>query len=288
MTLKNKIIQKAAVQTAAFFILLTPLAAQTKTKAASGELLAVEKKAINLLIQKQKKQALATVTDYIQNETNKNLATEAREFRQNLAKKFPTKESQESYETSLNLTIDNPKEAKKSNEDCLLADPENLDCLIQRIRLLYRDNRKKPIETAELEKIGNYFEGNEINWIKASTEQGLASKNQIELKPITANKPEFSMASDEKFIFTIFELNRALVLKNSSKAKEILDRIEKNFSDWPDLIYFKNRIATESAETNSLTSTELLNQYLNKCKNLSKSIVRKYRYDFDLCLRGGT
>lgn len=292
MILYKKIIQKAAVQTAAFFSILLPLMGHTKTKTASSELQAVEKKAINLLIQKQKKQALAALTDFIQNENNKNLISEARDFRQNLAKKFPTKEIQESYETSLILTIDNPKEAKKNNEDCLFSDPENLDCLIQRIRLLYRENRKRLIENSELEKTTKYFESNDSNWVKLATEQNIvqnpANKNLIDMKASYFSKGDLSIASDEKLIFTIFEMNRALALKNLSKAREILDRIEKKFADWPDIIYFKTRLGLEASEQSAATNTDLLSQYLNKCKNLSKSTTRKYRYDFDLCLRGGT
>ena len=109
----------------------------------------------------------------------------------------------------------------------------------------------------------------------------------MELKTLNFSKNEMQSTADEKFIFMIFNLNKALFIKNLIKAKEILDEIEKKFSDWPDIIYFKNRIATESLEKNPLTTTEMLNQYLSKCKNLSKSTVRKYRYDFDLCLRGG-
>ena len=287
MILFYKIIQKAVVQTAAFFILLMPQIGLAKSKAINSELQDVEKKAINLLIQKQKKQALETLTDYISNENNKNLLIEAREFRQNLAKKFPTKESQEAYETSLNLTVDNPKEAKKNIEDCLLLDPENFDCLVQRLRLIYRENRKKPIESAELERISKYFESSDANWVKASTEQYLVGKNPVELKTLNFSKNEMQSTADEKLIFMIFNLNKALFIKNLIKAKEILDEIEKKFSDWPDIIYFKNRIAAESLEQNPLTTTEMLNQYLSKCKNLNKSTVRKYRYDFDLCLRGG-
>ena len=76
------------------------------------------------------------------------------------------------------------------------------------------------------------------------------------------------------------------MIKNFSKAKELLNLIEIFYADWPETIYFKNKIDLESSEMKEPTTVEFMNQYQNKCKNLSKTIVRKYRYDFELCLRG--
>lgn len=282
MNLKIKAIQKAAALTAAFCFLLLPVHASAKGRPLlESGLEIVKKKVINLLIQKQKKQALGTLNDYILSENNKAAVKEAREFRMQIAKKFLTKEAQEAYETSLNLTLENPIEAKKSNEDCLARDPEQLDCLIQRMRLMYREKKKKLIEKDEIKKIDKYFETTDFNWVKASVE-----KNSSEFKNLNFFKKDSGKPNEEKLILSFLEVDRAILVKNFSKAKEVLALIEKNSPDWPDLIYFKTKIDLESSENKLLTSGEVATQYLNKCKSLSKSVTRKYRYDFDLCLRG--
>lgn len=249
--------------------------------AVENNLDAVKKKVLNLLIQKQKKQALAYVDDYITVEKNKANLKEAKDFKISIAKKFLTKEAQESYELSINQTLDSAKEAKKSNEDCLSQEPENLDCQIQKLRLAYRENPKRPNERAEAEKVNKYFSDNDINWVKLSLE-----KSAPEFKNANFYKKEVGPLTEEKLVKSILEVDRAFMAKNFSKAKEILQMIEKEYPDWPDLVFFKQVINVESAENNKVSATEVSNLYQTKCKNLSKTISRKYRYDFDLCMRG--
>lgn len=284
MNLSTKLIQKAAEKTAAFSFLIAltfSFNSYAKVKPNIDELEAVKKKVTNLLMQKQKKQALASLDDFMQNETNRAAIKEAKSFRVQIAKMFLSKEAQESYEMSLNLTIDNPKESRKNNEDCLTREPENLDCLIQRARLIYREKKKSPLSADELEKTASYFETNEINWIKASAE-----KTQPEFRNYNFFKKDNSKWTEEKFVLAALEVDRSLLVKNFSKAREIIALLEKEYPDWPDLIYFKEKLDVESSENKALESTEINALYQNKCKSLSKSVIRKYRYDFELCLRG--
>lgn len=281
MNLKIKSILKATAKTAAFFIFIFALSLQARTKTNDNNLEAVKKRVINLLIQKQKKQALSNLNNYISTETNKSLLKEAREFRIQIAKKFLTKEAQEAYEMSINLTLDNPKEAKKNNDECLALDPDQLDCLIQQLRLAYRDKKKKPPEAEELEKSSRYFDSTDCNWIKISVE-----KKAPDFKSLSFCHKENGKLKEDKLVISILEVDRAMAAKNFSRAQEVLAQITVEHSDWPDLIYFKNKIEFESSENKALSPPDLLGQYQNKCKILSKSVVRKYRYDFELCQRG--
>ena len=281
MNLEVKLILKAAAKTAAFFIFILSLLAVNRPKTADTNLDGVKKRVINLLIQKQKKQALSTINNYLTTETNKTALKEAREFRMQIAKKFLTKEAQEFYEMSINLSLDNPKEAKKNNDECLALDPDQLDCLIQQLRLSFRSKKKKATEPEDLEKLSRYFDAAEFNWIKVSVE-----KNSPDFKNLNFYRQETVSLTEEKLVLAILETDRAMAAKNFSRAKEVLSVISVEHSDWPDLIHFKNRIDFESSENKSLSPPDLQNQYVNKCKSLSKSIVRKYRYDFELCQRG--
>ena len=42
------------------------------------------------------------------------------------------------------------------------------------------------------------------------------------------------------------ELDRSFAAKNFSRAKDVIQFFEKNFSDWPDIIYYKQKIEFES------------------------------------------
>ena len=281
MNLNIKLFQKAAANTAAFCLIFVSTVVGAKQKQSGVELETVKKKVINLLIQRQKKQALSVINDFIASDTNHGSAKEAKDFRKMIAQKFLTKEAQEAYEMSLNLTIESLKEAKKNNEDCLSRDPENLECLIQRIRLLHREKLKKPIEIEEIDKISPYFDAVDINWVQISTQ-----KNSLEFKNNSFYKKEASRLGEDKLVFAILELDRSLAIKNFLKAKEVMAALEEAFPDWPDLIYFKNKVETDLTDNKVLNSTEALTQYINRCKSLPKTVVRKYRYDFDLCVRG--
>lgn len=283
MSLKRLNFIKTAAQTAVFYficILFFSDVGLTKSGAQDQTFEAVKKKAVALLIQKQKKQALSVIDDYIFQEKNKASLKEIKDFRFNIAKKFLTKEAQEAYEVSLNLTLENPKEAKKMNDECLVIDPENADCLIQKLRLIYRENPLKVNSQTDLEKLNKNFSEGDLNWVKASYEKSLPDfKNQNFFKKENTN-------NEDKFIKLVLEADRAFLVKNYSKSKEMLVQLEKEYKEWPDLVFYKQKMDLESTENKSITANESANLYQMKCKNLSKSIVRKFRYDFDLCLRG--
>ena len=280
-------IRKTAAQTAVFYFTTVTLFLAYSTagysKPISGETSfeTTKTKVVKFLIQKQKKQALLAIDDFIAVEKNKQTLKEVRDFKASVAKKFLTKEAQEFYEVSLNSTLDNVKDAKKNNEECLSLEPENLDCQIQKVRLMYRDNPLKFNEKIELEKVKKFFADTDFNWVKISTE-----KNKPDFKNLTFYKKEGGVLTEDKLVKAILELDRAFVAKNFAKAKEVLAVIEKDFKDWPDLVFFKQNIDIQSTEDRGINATEAANLYQLKCKNLSKTISRKYRYDFDLCARG--
>lgn len=281
MIFKTGILQKTAALTAVFCFSWSSSALGTAAIiSAENSLEIAKKKAVNLLMQSQKKQAIAVLTEYISTSGSKLMIKNAYAYRLKIAKTFLTKEAQEFYEMSLNLTIDNPKASRKSNEECLNKDPENFECLIQKARLLCRE-RKGPLKSDELELFTKYFEPGEINWIKLSCE-----KNSAEFRANNFFKKDVYKSSENKLILAILELERSVIAKNFSRAKEVLINLETENPDWPDITFFKDKINEESTENKSVSASDNLNQYKNKCKNLNKSTARKYKYDFDLCLRG--
>ncbi len=241
----------------------------------------IKPKATALILQKQKKQALQLVSDYIKTENNRGLVFEATDFLETISKTFLSKESQEAYESSVNATIDNNKEAIRQVELCLKLEPANSECLVQRIRLASRNKNVGTLE-ANLTVLHETLPGSKTQqWVNfAIKKTDVDFKNKIILKklPERPNEVIFALAT--------LELDRSFAAKNFSRAKDIIQYLDKNFSDWPDIVFYKQKIEAESAEEKIQPSVDSVSLYSAKCKNLSKSSTRKYRYDFDLCIRG--
>lgn len=268
---------KAAVKYAAFLFLTsnavanTPISSLDNIKNKTGELLSL----------KQKDKAIQLVINYSKTERSRAYRVEAGELLFNIGQSFLTKEAQEEYETSLNDTLENPKRALKAAEACLKLDPQNLDCLIQKARMLYRDgNKKNFISTIELIKAQLYGSAYEYLFQLFLEQENPEFKNKQIINQLPAQP------NDRTLFYLVFEMDRSFEAKNYSRARELLSYCEKHYNSWPDLAFYQNRLNVESSEKQLKTEDDLLNIYTNKCKSISNSAARKFRYDFELCTRG--
>lgn len=244
----------------------------------------IKQKATELLLQKKKSQALQLLANYIKSDISYNSKEEAIEFSVKIAQKFIFREAQEAYENSINLTLDNPKEAIKNNDKCLLVEPQQLECLIQKTRLLFRSKNSRGAEeiVAQIKELvpRSKFE----NWLELTLLKDRAEfKNKQIIKSIPDKNVETSLG------LILLELDRCFLAKNYSRAKDLISYFEKNYSDWPDLLFYKYKIDLESTEEKQKidpdSNLEPLALYFNKCKSLNKTTARKFRYDFELCAR---
>ena len=264
---------KAAIFFAAFLFLNSSYAMRSIDN--------IKTKASELLAQRQKDKAIQLIINYSATERSKAYKAETSELLFNVAQSFMSREAQEDYEVSINETLENEKKSLKSVEKCLKVEPQNLNCLIQQARLFYRLKNTKNFENTL----------NEIkNLVKKSSYESLfqlfLEKNLIDFKnkQILSTLP--TQANDRSLFLIIFEIDRSFLVKNYSRAKEVILFAEKNYADWPDIAYYKYKLNQESSEKEVGSNDDFIAVYNNKCKNVSHSISRKYRYDFDLCNRG--
>jgi hypothetical protein len=266
---------KAASLNAAFLFLI-PVHAETVSSLEN-----IKNKTAELLSLKQKEKAIQLVINYSKTERSRAYRVEAGELLFSIGQSFLTKEAQEEYETSLNETLDNEKKAYKAAESCLKLDPQNLDCLIQKARMAYREKNKKNFD-ATIEEIKSQLAGSSYeSMFQLFLDRGDAdfkNKQVINLLP--------AQPGERTLFYLIFELERSFEAKNYSRAREVLTYCEKHYAGWPDLAFYKNRLNNESSEKLQKSEDDLLNIYSNKCKSISHSAARKFRYDFDLCNRG--
>lgn len=245
----------------------------------------IKAKATELLLQKKKSQAIQVLTEYIKTKQGVSPDDESVGFVTQIAKKFISREAQEAYENSINLTLENIKQSIKSNEQCLLLEPQQLECLVQKVRLLIR-NKNSRNATEIISQIKEIVPGSKYDsWLNLLT---LKNDPEFKNRQIIKNLPEKN--SEENMGLILLELDRSFIAKNYSRAKDILFYFERNYPDWPDLVFYKYKINLESSEEKQKAGSDTVGSqplilYANKCKGLSKTISRKFRYDFDLCTR---
>jgi hypothetical protein len=276
MNCKSLKILKAACLSAAF--LFSP-----KTRANISSFDSIKEKVTELLLQKKKSQAVQLITNYNKTDFSRANRNEANDLLVKVALQFISKDAQEAYENSINLTLENPKEALKSSEYCLSLEPQQLNCLIQKTKMLIR-NKSKSAALAAIAEIKDFVPDSKYTfWLEMAM-----IKNEIEFKnkQIIKNIPD--KPSEESLGLLILELDRSFAAKNYSRAKELIVFFEKKYSDWPELVLYKYKISFESSEDKAKQNTDVSQQqalYTNKCKSISRNVIRKYRYDIDLCLR---
>jgi hypothetical protein len=276
MNCKSLKILKAACISAAF--LLSPIAYANIPTFDS-----IKQKATELLLQKKKSQAVQLIINYNKTDLGRGHIGEANDLLTKIALQFISKDAQETYENSINLTLENPKDSLKSAEQCLSLDPQQLNCLIQKTKMLIR-NKSHKAATATITEIKELAPDSKYAfWFELTI-----IKNEVEFKnkQIIKSLPVYPI--EEHLALFILELDRCFAAKNYSRAKDILIFFEKQYSDWPDLIFYKYKISSESSEEKTKQNADASQQltlYTNKCKSVSRNLVRKYRYDIDLCLR---
>ncbi|MEQ1722235.1 MAG: hypothetical protein ABL930_03605 [Pseudobdellovibrio sp.] len=267
---------KAACISAAF--LLSPIA-----HANISTFDAIKQKATELLLQKKKSQAIQLITNYKKTDLGRSHRFEASDLLTKLTLQFVSKDAQEAYENSINLTLENPKDALKSAEQCLSLDPQQLNCLIQKAKMLLRNKSNKAaiVTIAEINELAP--DSKYEFWFELTS---IKNEAEFKNKQIIKSLPVYQI--EEHLALIILELDRCFAVKNYSRAKDILMFFEKQYSDWPDLVFYKYKISFESSEEKTkqnIDANQQLTFYANKCKNVSRNLVRKYRYDIDLCLR---
>jgi len=276
----SNLTKKAAVLIAAFFMLHRPSLALAKETIESFDEL--KKTSSQLLLKKQKAEALAVINKFLKNENNHKSFNEANEFLVKASQTFLSKEAQDAYEGSVNATLDNVKESQRLIDVCLGLEPDNIDCIVQKIRLSFREKNRYFTEKylkilMDIAKTTTTY-----YWVDQIIEKenpGSGFKDKSFVK-VFSNK-----ANEENFILTVLEIERSFAAKNFSRAKSGIEFLEKNYPDYPENIYFKQKLDVDSSEEKTATTDGGI-LYSTKCKSLSKTMSRKFRYDFELCMRG--
>ena len=194
-----------------------------------------------------------------------------------------TKEAQEEYESSLNETLDNEKKSLSYAENCLKIEAQSLDCLIQKARLYYRAKNNKKL-TSSIDEIKAMVAKSAYENLFQLYLDKIETPAEFKNRQIIAALP--TQPNDRTLFYVSLETERSFEAKNYSRARELVSYSEKYYPNWPDLSFFRNKLNVESSEKQLRPEDDLMTTYQNKCKSISHSAARRFRYDFDLCNRG--
>lgn len=170
---------------------------------------------------------------------------------------FLKQTTQDLYETAIAQLIKNSRLSEKNIDKCLETEPLNDQCQFLKLNI---ENRKSPISNKE-------------------------SLEALRAKILDQD-------ADQLFYKQVKELEKKIEVKNYSLARQLLDKLEKDYPDYPDLIIFKRNLNFLSSESED-APTGLFQQsdskafeiYQKRCESIDPMTIRKYIYDLDFCNR---
>ncbi len=170
---------------------------------------------------------------------------------------FLKQTTQDLYETAIAQLIKNSRLSEKNIDKCLETEPLNDQCQFLKLNI---ENRKSPISNIE-------------------------SLEALRTKIL-------DQEADQQFYKQVKELEKKIEVKNYSLARQLLDKLEKDYPDYPDLIIFKRNLNFLSSETDDeptglfqQTNSKAFEIYQKRCESIDPMTIRKYIYDLDFCNR---
>lgn len=277
---KNLLVKKKAAVVAAFFIFsTTSVLAEVKTKRAETYQDIIEK-AQNLVLQKDRQQAINILSNAIRREGPKSTAaSELKKTLQETSTVFLGDKAQQIYETGVTLKRTDLNQAQQKMTEGLRLEPDNMSFVLEQARI----SLAKGDCSAADDVIGKYK-----NMVSYSEEMSLVyaqilvcQKKWTEFSKLW-ELPENKKSSLAKFWLAL-EVEKWITEKNDGKAKEVLEQIKKIDSQYPEPHFWSWKI-DQSAKKKNLEAVE---KYSLACKNISAHLYRTYMLDPLLCRHTG-
>ena len=170
---------------------------------------------------------------------------------------FQKQATQDLYETAVANLIKNTRLSERNIDKCLESEPLNDQCQFLKLNI---QNRKSSLE----------------------------DKQQLEVL-----RTKIIDQDEEIQLYKLIrELEKKIEIQNYSFARQLLDKLEKDYSDYPDLIIFKRNLNFLSTESDALlpgffqgADSKALEIYQKRCESIDPMTIRKYIYDLDFCNR---
>jgi hypothetical protein len=267
--------QRAAIIAALAFS-MTSYAQKTPTYRESAK--DIIEKAQNLILQRDRQQALTILSGSIRREKGKAVEAELKQALNGIATAFLSDRAQQAYEASLSLRMTDINQSRERAQEAFVMEPDNLLIVLElaRISILKADCGGAEVNIKNW--IKEFTDHPQLQLIRAQIEIcRKKTTGEISLKQIAIN-----MKSDPELavFWNIVLLERALQAKDRARIVEMSAVLAKTAADYPDKHYWLWKIETKKA-----LKLEMAKKYLMACKNITAAAYRQYMMDPMICRR---
>jgi hypothetical protein len=237
------------------------------------------------LLEKNKRSTAMTLIENELLRDDKEYKNKLNSLKFNMLNDFLALPTQEVYETSIGLILNDKKKALSGLQQCLTLEPENLQCRWLELKYhrrynmgIFNEKAVAYIETAQNFK--------QLQLLKNSLLVALGRAGEIVNN--SNNKDNKTLNSEDSILENIINYSSAIQAENYLKAKEVYNYMNIHYADYPDLIFMSYQLSKLWPEGVSLSESNLEKKfevYQKKCADLPASLARKYFFDISLCVR---
>lgn len=250
--------------------------AQTSSQARESAKDIVEK-AQNLLLQRDRQQALHILSGAIRREKQKAQLHELVTAFDGVATYFLSDRSQQTYEAAISLRRSDIAQAQSRLQEALVMEPDNLLLVVENARLsIARRECKQAIQLLRAWKT-KFADHSLLTLTQAQAEACLGTMETFGMKQVIAAAK--SNNEHVPFWWSIVA-DLSAVANDSVRLKEAHGYLVKNYPDYPDNDYWAAQLESKNSKKSAI-----LKKYLMACKNVSAATFRRYMIDPMICRR---
>lgn len=239
------------------------------------------KKAQNLILQKDRPQALNLLDQALKLEAPKSQSyLEIKKQISFISRIFLIEKAQQAYELALSLHRQDPNQALTRVRDGLKLEPDNLNLLLEEARLhMLKADCGNSLEILQKKIHKVLFQDEEVQLL--SFQQSLCSRDKQASTGMTKSTATEIATSNLKLFWSLAELEQSSLEKNETLSKEILKSLKTSNQKHPDLNYWNFKLTAKTdAERASWGQ-----KYILSCQSLSQKALREFLIDPYLCTR---
>ncbi len=232
-------------------------------------------KAENLILQKDREQAIQVLLSALQREKSKTTISELKKKIEELGSVFLSDKAQQHFETALSLKRKNISQALSKMNEASRVEADNIQIISELVRLNILKGDCNKAQDLILKYYNKNKHDENILLSMAQVQQCLSAADQYFSVRSYADAKKIA----ESYDWQILELQREIFEKDKLKAKERLAILLKWDSKNPQNLYWQWVLEKlENKERNSLRE-----KYNLSCNNISVGVFRKYMKDPYFC-----
>lgn len=232
-------------------------------------------KAQNLILQKDRQQALIILTNALQKETRSQAVQELQKTISEIAHVFLNDKTQQLYESGVALRWTDLNQSQEKMAEALRAEPDNIAITLDLSRIyIAKGDCSSALDLLRKNAKGLEFD-EEVRL--ALAQSYVCLQKWVEYQKLVDSAG--SKKSPQQIYWFILEIEKYLSVKNIVKAQETFTNLKKLDEKFPGVPYWSWRIANAQKKP----AYNDAQKYVMTCKNISANQYRQYMMDPTLC-----